>query len=333
VFDFSAAAPPTQTNYTVPNGVGAFAGVSGSKWIAGNSFGQLLDGTQAATLGYFNYGQLASVAGSASKFAIATNTGEILYFDAATNAQLGSISQSATRLALSADGSLLFALVPSAVNIYSLPSGTLRNSIATGGFESSASGAIIALFAPPGVTAYPSTGGSALWSVPVLDTYEASSHLSPDGSLLAVSNFPEGFGEGTAVSVYQKGTLLNNARSNTAIGWVDNNRLIVNSYDINKEPRFTGASIYDPTGALISNLKIPELNSIQVVTPLQAAPDLIYSAELNSIYSLSSGSATWSSASPSSNQPFNLGELSRTAVVAAQEVVFESNYLVLTEPH
>jgi hypothetical protein len=335
VFDFSAAAPPTQTSYTVPNGAGAFAGVSGSKWVAGNSLGQLLDGTQAATLGYFNYGQLASVAGSAGNFAIATNTGEILYFDAATNAQLGSISQSATNLALSADGSLLFALVPSAVNIYSLPSGTLRNSIALtiGDFESSASGAVIALFAPPGVTAYPSTGGSAQWSVPVLDTYAASSRLSPDGSLLAVSNFPEGFGEGTAVSVYQKGTLLNNARSNTAIGWVDNNRLIVNSYDINKEPRFTGAAIYDPTGALISNLKIPELNSIQVVTPLKAAPDLIYSAELNSIYSLSSGSATWSSASPSLNQPFNLGELSKTAAVAAQEVVFESNYLVLTEPH
>jgi hypothetical protein len=339
VFDFSTAAPPTQTNFTVPNGAGAFAGVSGSQWVAGNSFGQLLDGTQAATLSYFNYGQLASVAGSAGNFAIATNTGEILYFDAATNAQLGSISQSATKLALSADGSLLFALVPSAVNIYSLPSGTLRNSIATGSaydFESSASGAVIGLFTlstSPGITAYPSTGGSALWSVPVLDTYEASSPLSPDGSLLAVSYFPEGFGEGSVVSVFKNGTLLNNARSDTAIGWVDNNRLIVNSYDVNREPIFTGAAVYDPTGALISNLKIPMLNSIQVVTPLQAAPDLIYSAELNSIYSLSSSSATWSSASPSLNQPFNLGELSKTAAVAAQEVVFESNYLVLTEPH
>jgi hypothetical protein len=311
--------------------------VSGSNWVAGNSLGQLLDGTQAATLGYFNYGQLASVAGSANNFAIATNSGEILYFDAATNAQLGSISQSATKLALSADGSLLFALVPGAVNVYSLPSGTLRNSIAnssTASFESSASGAVVALTVSPGFVAFSSTGGPALWSVTANNfaAFEASP-LSPDGSLLAVSDFPEGFGEGAVVSVYRNGTLLNNARSDTAIGWVDNNRLIVNSYDTNREPVFTGAAIYDPTGALISNLNIPMLNSIQVVTPLQAAPDLIYSAELNTIYSLSSSLATWSSASPSLNQPFSFGERSNTAAVAGQEVIFESNNFVLAEPH
>jgi hypothetical protein len=337
VFDFSTAAPPTEATYTIPTEAVAFAGVSGSQWVSGNRLGQILDGIHAATLGYFNYGQLASVAGSATYFAIATNGGQIFYFDAATNAQLGTISQSATKIALSADGGLLFALVPSAVNVYSLPSGTLRNIIANSSnadFESSASGAVIALVTPPGFIAYPSTGGSALWSVTANNfaSFE-SSPLSPDGTLLAVSDFPEGFGEDSVVSVYRNGTLLNNARSDTAIGWVDNDRLIINSYDTNREPVFTGAAIYDPTGALISNLQIPMLNSIQVVNPLQAAPDLVYSAELNTIYSLSSSSATWSSASPSLNQPFNFGERSDTAAVAAQEVVFESNNFLLAEPH
>lgn len=333
VFDFSAAAPPTRTDYTVPPGTVSFAGQSGSQWVAGNSLGQILDGTQAAALGYFNYGRVAGVAGSATNFAVATHTGKILYFDAATNAQLGSIQQSATELALSADGSLLFALVPNAVNVYSLPSGTLRNTItaaANASFVSSASGAVVVVSALPQFTAYPSTGGSALWSVS--DNGHFFAVLSPDGSVLATSNWPTGFGGSSSTGIYKNGTLVT-SRGGTAIGWVDNSRLLVNDYNDNRQPYATSASIYDPTGALTGTTKIVGLNTFQVVTPLQTTADLIYSPELNTIYSLTSGAATWSSASPGAETFISIGQFSQTAAVAAQEVIFESNYLLLAEPH
>lgn len=336
VFDFSTATPPTRVDYTLQAGISAFAGLNASQWVTGSSHGQILDGTQVTTLGYFNYGQLVGVVGSTTNFAIATQTGKILYFDATTNAQVGSIDQASTKLALSADGSLLFALVPSAVNVYSLPSGTLRNSIATSptaSFVTSASGAVVVLSDTSSgtgstFTAYPSTGGAALWS---LSTQSDIAVLSPDGSLFADSNFPTGYGAGSSTAIYKNGALAT-SRDGTAIGWVDNGRLIVNSYDINKQPAFTGADIYDPTGALIGPLKLG-LNAFQVVNPLQTAPDLIYSAEYNTIYSLTTAGATWSSASPGALTTVPVGAISSTAAVAGQEAVFQSNYLLLAEPH
>ena len=329
VLDFSTAAPPTRTDYTLPTGTTAFAGLTGSQWVAASGTGAILDGVQAASLGYFNYGGLASIVGSTTNYAIATYTGKILYFDAATNAQLGSINQLATNLALSTDGSLLFALVTSGVNVYSLPSGTLTNSYIfnTNYLAASASGGYVAL-PEAGLSVIPSNSTTPVWSVNTV----GNPLLSPDGSTVAVSLWPRGFGSEFNVSVYKNGTLLNSARAGAAIGWVDNNRLIVNSYDVNREPSFTGASIYDPTGALISTLSIPMLNTFQVVSPLQAAPDLIYSPELNSIFSLTTGAATWSSASPGAQKNINIGEFLQYGAFASQQVVFQSNYLLLGEP-
>ena len=75
-----------------------------------------------------------SIAGSQNQIAVATALGKILYFNATTLAQAGTISFASGALALSSDGSLLAAApnqvasqgFPSlSLNIYSMPSASL----------------------------------------------------------------------------------------------------------------------------------------------------------------------------------------------------------------
>lgn len=138
VIDLSGSTSATM-NFTAPIfSTSAYAGISGSQWLVGNKWGVLVDGTSiAGTPRYFGYGAAWSIAATSPQVAVATASGAILYFNAATNAQEGSIKFSSSQLALSSDGSVLAAAGNQndgqynddwSINIYSLPSGTKTNS-------------------------------------------------------------------------------------------------------------------------------------------------------------------------------------------------------------
>jgi hypothetical protein len=350
VVDLSGAAP-TLINYpNVPlttTTTNAYAAASSTQWMIGDQLGVLFDGgSLSGTARYFGYGALLSIAGGAGHFAIATASGATLYFNSATNALEGTIDFLSSKLVLSADGTVLAAQgSPSSVNsnqlnIYSLPSGALVTPFLFGSMSMptlvdmtlSASGTVVGAEVNNSLQALPVGGGTLLWTVPGptgVGGFQWRPLLSPDGTLTANAGEPEGGGTTPLTSFYSNGTFIT-SRTGWAVGWIDNGRLLVNNYD-DKFGRYMGASIYDPTGALLASPAIPGLKLFQVVTPQQQTPDLIYSPEFNTIYSLISGATLWASGSPSTGTyypgPPGIG------AVAGPQIVFMSGNLLLAEPH
>jgi hypothetical protein len=167
----------------------------------------------------------------------------------------------------------------------------------------------------------PLTGGSVIWSdTPTTPGTNlpgvASILLSPDGTLSDA--YGGGSGPTYATNVRKNGTLVD-AIPGLALGWIDNNRILVNQYANSSDGtivQYTGAAIYDSTGTKIATPALPELKGIQTVTP-----DSVYDPSHNAIYSLTTGQPTWTGASPGSG----LG------AVAGSYVVYESGHRIVME--
>jgi Putative Ig domain len=348
VLDLSGSTISTQ-NFTAPVAYTvAFAGTSGSQWLVGNRWGVLVDGTSiGGTQRYFGYGAAWSIAGSSTVVAVATASGTILYFNAATNAREGTINFMSSQLALSTDGSVMAAAGDQndaqyhddeSINTYSLPSGAkiqgwpysfarFSQNMSSLPFEISLSGSGTALSQVLGtfngawsctrqVTAV--TGGPVLWSDSVSATPSCTgvhTRLSPNGAEVAVS---DAISATTGTNIYNNGTLTT-AVPGWAVGWLDDSRILVNSYLGNNQghPAFSGSTIYNSAGSKIAAPPLPELQSLQVVNT-----DTVYNMASNAIYSTTTGIATWTSASPATG----------VGAVAGPNVVFASGNQVLVQP-
>jgi hypothetical protein len=273
VIDLSGAAP-VKVDYASPLGisheVSTYAAASGSQWITGDTYGVLLDGASlSGTPRYFGYGEAYSVAANANRIAIATASGRILYFNAVTLAQEGTIPLSSQltyaeyqsvgqatnpQVALSSDGSILAVMEPGGfpVNIYSLPSGSLLYSwpyTPSGslyslplGISLSGSGTVLGVntvYAPiPGnftQTAAVATGGAPLFSSNFISQGSSTPPLriSPDGTQIATSTW------GNPDVVQQTADYETNIVRNSVVvpfvpgwpvGWIDDTHLLVNGY-------------------------------------------------------------------------------------------------------
>jgi hypothetical protein len=344
VIDLSGASP-SKVDYTLPiGGPTAYAATSSSQWIVGNFRGAVLDGASlSGAPRYLALGAAWSIAGATGRAAVSTASGTNFYFDPSVTTQEGTISFSSRKLALSSDGTVLAASsangdiynfdIDRTLNIYSLPSGALTNSFPYTAntspwlfdFSLSASGTLLGQVLATETslgTSYTrqvtaTTGGATIWSDQGQDRNNPIL-LSPDGTLIAVSNGTPSFLSATII--YKNGTLLT-AVPGFAIGWIDNNRILVNSYTspANSSPPYTysGCAIYDTTGAKIATPALPELHTIQTVTS-----DSVYSPELNSIFSLTTGQATWIS-------PYN----NKVGAVSGPYVVFEAASQVFVDSY
>src|SRR5262249_21029858 len=139
------------------------------------------------------------------------------------------------------------------------------------------------------VTAVP--GGATIWSDAVGGQQPNNVihiRLSPDGTLIAVSD--SGPGVSASTRILKNGTLVT-AVAGWAVGWIDDNRLLTNSYTNSRGgPVYSSCSIYDATGMKLTCPALPEVREFQTVTS-----DSIYSPALNSILSLTTGMPTWTS--------------------------------------
>ena len=354
VVNFSGTTP-TRADYTtsVPFGFAPdskrqpYAAASAAQWLVGTRNGVLVDG---ATLGgavrQFGYGEVASIAGGTDHFAIATGSGAIVYFDSATLAQEGQIPLYASKIVLSADGTLLVAqdAARQTVQVYSLPAGTLLytwsypDTTTMEDIELSASGTVLGQAMSTNVStlgytieASAPTGGSQVFSADFTNIAIGAPplQLSPDGSLIAYAltgtspiNSYTAFSPGT--NLLQNGTLVT-VFSGLGMGWLDNSRLLVNNYVPvipGNSLAYSGCSVYGSNGL---NTGAPcalpnEIHQFQSV-----AADQIYVPTTNQILSVSTGNIVWASADPDVwlNQP--------TSAVAGSRVIFVSGIDALAQ--
>lgn len=300
VIDLSGATP-LKTDFTTPIVyLSAYAANSASQWLVGNTYGIVLDGPSVATLPrYFTVGAAFSIAAGTNRVAIATANGVITYFNPATATQEGSIDFPAAKLALSSSGTVLAASYvtfsaqyqpDSTLKLFSLPAGTTTASFpyqypSNGGaslfdFSLANSGTILGRFTGTennGSTTYQrlvtDTTGATIIRDDTAGGIDDPILLSPDGTLIAVSNAPPTLASTT--NIYKNGTLTTTV-SGFPVGWIDDDHLSVDQYVQTGHPPsqiYSGTTIYNAAGMPLSTPALPELRSFQTVTA-------------NSIYSL-----------------------------------------------
>ena len=296
-----------------------FAAVSATQWVVGSTQGALLDGATVADAAprYFGYGPVMSMAGTPSRLAVATASGQTLIYDTSnwslvTTLRAGLFS----KVQLSDDGTVLatlgaitFTSLGGQVQTLSLPTGSVINTWNNGASDItlSASGSLLGQVIPAMGLVAPSrqvtavTGGPVLWS----DTGAASPiFLSADDSVIVVSttlnNVP-------VTNVYRNDALATQLPG-TTVGWLANDNIL----------QATGGQdvAYALTGTPLGGPALPPLaGPTQVVTS-----DLFFDAASNSIYSLSSGAKTWSVVAASS-------------VLAGSRVAYVVGNQLVTQPY
>jgi hypothetical protein len=344
VVDLSGASPAS-ASYTLPiASTSAFAATSSSTWVAGNHLGVIVDGASlSGTLRYLDYGEVLSIAGSATDFAIATASGRILFYDSSTNTLQGTINFASSMLALSTDGSVLAAVgaLPNtvnpanqALNIYDLPATAPSNSLTFGTnsvqsmtLSGSGTSALLGLVISPAPT--PSCFAEVIPVTASMPTWcDASAGIaqvliSPNGTYIAATTGNPSSLTMPTTTIYDNGT-LRTAIADYALAWLDNSTLLANTYlpATGREfyPSYNGAAIVGVTGTQQSAVPLPELGVDGVVQVLSGQS--IYSPSPHGIFSLPSGAETWTSASPLF--PY-------TGAVSGSEVIFPSGNLVLAE--
>ena len=348
VVDLSGASPTT-ASYTLPIGhASAFAATSSSSWVVGNSWGVLVDGASlSGTPRYLDYGEVLSIAGSTSDFAIATASGRILLYNSSTNMLENTINFASWMLALSSDGSVLAAVgappyvVTSstpALNVYELPTTSPSNSLTFGSnmiqdmsLSGSGSSALLGLVisSNPAPTCYaeavPITASMPTWCDTSAGIVQVQ--ISPNGTLIAAATAIPGIpGSTVSTSIYSNATISTAIPSAYTLAWLDNSTLLVNTYltGTGTQPTaYNGAAVFSSAGVQQTAVPLPELDMVQVLSPQS-----IYSPHPNGIFSLPSGAETWTSASPLS---LSTGNVPYTGAVSGSEVIFPSGNLVLAE--
>jgi hypothetical protein len=337
---------PTSSVRTVPVTPTAYAAISPTEWLIGDNYGVVFDGTSStAAPKYLALGAAKSIAGGGGVAAIATASGQIFVINPQTGVVQNTIAFFGSQLQMSADGTVLAAMTDTSativftipvLQIYSLPAGTVVQTLGNSGssylygYSLAGSGNLIAQVTGPllgGVEPQGAnlqqvtdiTGSTVIWSsgtelIPVL--------FSPDGTLIAASNASAPIPT-AAANIYQNGTLVG-AVSGAPVGWIDNNRLLVDSYAANEACDcflYSASTIYSPSGSVLSSPALPAFTSLQTATP-----NTVYSNEYNVIYSLTMGASTWTG-TPPANAPNSLG-----AIAGAYAVVV-SGTQVRAEPY
>ncbi|MET0532974.1 MAG: hypothetical protein ABW171_02010, partial [Steroidobacter sp.] len=164
--------------------------------------------------------------------------------------------------------------------------------------------------------------GTEIWSgaasPDLRSALEIVPRLSPIDGIIAASDTAARVAS-TATHLYDNGTLYT-AVSGWALGWLDENRLLLNRYTpvgAGSQVSYSGAVVVNASGQQVQSPPLPELFNVQ-----SAGVDTVYSRDSNKIFSLSSGASVWSSVSPTTGK----------GGVTQAHVVFGSGNTVRIEP-
>ncbi len=348
VIDLSGATP-VETGYTVPvANPSAYGAIAPSQFMVGTAQGVIIDGSTPNAPRYFGHGQLTAFAGSSNRVAFTTARGETFSYNLTTNVFETTIQlpPDVRELALSADGGVLAALAGFGdVSVYSMPSGTAINSFTNAGTVSyiglSSTGTVLgelACSACFGQT-IPVAGGASSVYPDVLSIPQ----LSPDGTLVAVSDTPPPFGDGYGAPVPPTTRIYNNGALVTTVpgwvlGWPTNSSFIVARFSLSgplytdgrlSSFTFTGDEIYSASGVALGASAIGPTYTLQFFSG-----GLAFDNSNNTIISTSTGATTWASADPlivlSAANP--VGALPADAF-SGSAVVFASENQIVAQPY
>jgi hypothetical protein len=335
----------------------AFAAQSAGRWLVGNQYGVVFDGSSSiASPRTLTLGSTWSVAAGTNFISVATASGKIFYFNATDDSQAGSIDFATSQLYASADGTVLAAMATThsastdrTVNVYSLPSGNPINTFPYSYYADpdsdspllslSQTGTVIALGngsdAPTctsEIMVVSVRGGTPVYCLPVIPPVWRFA-LSPNGTLGAVSAGPIYSNLGST-NIYNNGTFTA-AVPSVAVGWLDDNRLILNDYvSVGNYPppeviASNGTVIYDAAGKKVGTTPFLGLGPFQVVS---AANNAVYEMG-NTIVSLNTGATTWASGNFAFASASMFCPCGWTSAVSAAQVIFASDNLVLAQPY
>jgi Putative Ig domain len=324
IIDLSGAMP-VETNPTLPAGLAtdqSYAATDASHWFVGNQSGVVMKGTGApAAVSLFDYGKVTSIAGSPTRFAVSTASGRIVFFDSATHVVEDTIRAFSNQLQLSSDGTVL-ASRSNDVVIYSLPSKAVTKTFTypgapPGEISLSLDGTVIGQsggqFGTPGHQVTSIDGATAIYTD---TTGTGQVRLAPNsGNPFAINATPLLADKGGGVQIFNNAALAG-ALDGYAVGWIDAQHLLVNTYELvdRQGVQFVSAAIFSPTGSKIADSPLPELAGLQ---PLNA--DSIYSQDLNEILAPITGTVSWMAPLPNS----------KIGAVAGSSVVFVSGASVI----
>ncbi len=126
------------------------------------------------------------------------------------------------------------------------------------------------------------SGGAVLFTETSINA--EALRLSPDGTIAALSS---GGRTASATTQLYKNLTLSGALSGYALGWISDDRVLVNSY--NTRGQFEHAIIYDSEGSMVSVTTLPEIEEFMPISST-----LIYDKHNNLTYDLQSGDVVWS---------------------------------------
>jgi hypothetical protein len=316
----------------------AVAAISTTQWLSGTRMGLVTKESSApSTPTYLNWGQARSIAAGSERIAVATASGHILYFDAATQELEGTVDFPAKEVQLSADGAVLGAWTDSdadlTIRFISLPSESVLLNLpyaAPGypqplAFSLAASGTVFSRSLDTGSSNLTRevlrvSDGTVLWSDTVAGTFgtaaEVSLRLSPGGTAYAAAT--EGRTTHSATNIYVNGT-LQTAVAGWPLGWLDETRLLVIPFASTSAPgpQYQGTLIANTSGQRGPLIALPNLLDFQLVSS-----DRIYARPQNSIYSVTDGALVWQSP----NAAYGGG-------VTSSHVIFAFGATVRAEPY
>lgn len=333
-------ATPVKRDYTPPLDLfRAYGAATSTDWAyatrSGTLFGELSDATIPAPIPQrYSAGRAFSIAGSDTRIAVATASGRIFNFDATTHALLSEIEAPSSHVALSTNGTQLAAAAtdtleePSRIRVLAMPGETPLADFQSGrtlqDMSFAAGGNILGQSltgAGPRTREVFGFDGVPIWSDTPQYYYPvvSSIRLSPNGSRIAVAVPVDNFGSTsstTGTNIYN-GATLTTAVLGIPVGWIDNDRLLINRYtrELNYGV-YNRCEFVSPTGTVTTCPALPHIQRMQTVTP-----NSIYSPVHNQIFDLTTGSTLWSSSAAADGE----------GAVAGGDVVFASGATVRHE--
>jgi len=314
VIDLSGTIPATTTySQALVTGVGTtiYAAYSAAQWVVNTDLSAVVDGSNLSSPRFINLGQALSIAGATSTTAIATASGNIYLFNPEVTTPTGIIFFPSSKLQLSSDGTVLAgawlvgsgtSTTDASLKVFSLPSAfviavypyTISSTPNLLDFSLSGSGTNIGQVLSNGKRSVMTIAGSwTIWSdsgVGGGDPIE----ISPDGTLIAVS-YNGGGTSSSSTNIYTNG-VLTSAVSGFVTGWIDNSRLLTNTYVSEGLGAYGygSSTIYSSAGASISTINFGG-NFTQFQTVNSGS---IYIPVDTEIFSLSTGLPTWTTVQP-----------------------------------
>jgi len=361
-FDVVDLSGPTvaRTHYDVPvSYLEAFAVDPLGSWAVGNRNGVIFESSGfGAPGGPFSLGcgEVWSIAGSASgRAAVATASGQILHFSFGPNERSlsGVVPFASGKVALSSDGTLLIAEEGQfgdpyrrSLEVFALPGGgnvktwTYSNT-AYPPFHDFAVSRDLSRVAQLTCTDFLTCtrivndfGGTTYFT----DAYPDPGHngpdltgiclsIAPNDSLIAVTD--TGLPSTASATRIYDGMKLIGATNGYLVGWIDDQRLLVQNYSsTGGAPVYSSSTIVDPQGNVVATPALPapigRIDSFSFTSTFEIlGPSEIYSDRQNTIYSLSDGSVVWTSPDSQGGH----------GAVAGGYVVFAQGHQVFAETH